>query len=111
MIDEVKRETLRAGVVDWVSIGEVYSLVAMRAPSMTETELKSTTFDAVQTLLHQGLMEIGDISHSGFQAWGGTLDSRLDRVSTFMGRGTDKEWGDDAWLCNTVGGDEIVGSD
>lgn len=56
--DEVKRETLRAGVVDWVSIGEVYSLVAARAPSMSETELKSTTFDAVRALLHQGLTEI-----------------------------------------------------
>jgi hypothetical protein len=111
LVDEVKQETLRAGIVDWVSIGEVYSLVAARAPSMSEAELKSATFDSVKALLHDRLTEIGNISSSGFQAWAGTLESHLEQVSRFIQSGTDKEWGDEVWLCNTASGDAMADGD
>jgi hypothetical protein len=102
------RETLRAGVVDWVSIGEVYSLVATSAPSRGEDELKSATFETVKALLHNELAKVGNISHSGFQAWDGTPESHLERISALIQSGTDKDWGDEAWLCNTARGDAVA---
>jgi hypothetical protein len=102
MISRLGLEVLKEGLDDWVPFAAVKG-AARRLGAASEAEARRRTADAVRELANQGLVEIGEVSQSGFSPWRGRLSELL------AGLDADADADDvdfSYWLSNTALGDE-----
>jgi hypothetical protein len=102
-------EMLIHGSDDWVQAAEVVSIITSLNLAEDDSEIKKVFFTAVGQVLESGVMEIGDLSDDGFQAWPENpnkvmekLNKRWDALNRLP-----KLW-ELCWLCNTQKGNEIA---
>jgi hypothetical protein len=107
-IEDIEKEVLSDGVIDWVMARSVaWSVHNDNDPDRT-TNTRATAIEVIRRLATRNLVEIGNVTESGFVPWMGSVDDRMARL--------DSEWprcimipevGNVCWISNTVEGDAI----
>lgn len=99
LIDELRTE-LEGDLIDysWI-IGTVKEFF----PADPEVPITAVAYDAVVSLLNEGVVEIGDAHEVNgrveFSSWSGSLEERKQRLEQVIGRlGTSPEMGEGFWL-------------
>ena len=110
MSDEVRYKVLLEGTDDWVPIGYLLRLVAVDAAGPDEARERAVS--VVRSLLHEGLVEVGEVPADGpFAAWSGTTEeiaARVERELRADMEGCSEQAGWCCWLSNTPAGDEMA---
>lgn len=105
MISNVERSILAAGVDDWVSLGEVASIVQGELEGNDPGDVQVLV--ALKHLVVEKLVELGDVAMGGFSAWDAPLDVTMVRVEELLRDSRDvRRYG--AWVSNTPEGDRVA---
>lgn len=105
MISPLALEILQAGLDDWVPLA---AIEGMAAHGCAQGDVREQSLAAISELAREGLVEIGEVSDSGFFGWDQPLDDALDRVREIWD-GTDRNtWGFSVWVSNTPAGDRVA---
>ncbi|MFF8861234.1 MULTISPECIES: hypothetical protein [unclassified Streptomyces] len=97
-------ELLEEGLDDWVPVDRLIGL-AQETVERSGRDFRDVARETLTQLLGRGLMEVGDLGESGFEAWTGTPDALVRRVVSTL---EEFDWlpqGGACWLANTAYGD------
>ncbi|MGV4983306.1 hypothetical protein ACVB8X_01945 [Streptomyces sp. NRAIS4] len=97
------RELLEEGLDDWVPVDRLVGL-AQETVEQSDRDFRDVATEALTQLVSGGLMEVGDLGESGFEAWNGTPDAIVKRVVSTL---EEFDWlpqGGACWLANTPHG-------
>jgi hypothetical protein len=102
-----EREVLMSGVDDWVDMLEVVSFVREATSGLDEAGALPLAIEVVKRLMHQGLVQVGDVGNEGFTPWSGStsaVERRLDEAATTVT--FPLRFSDVCWIQNTAAGHE-----
>jgi hypothetical protein len=103
----VQAEILMSGVDDWLHIPEVLSFVREAFPETDEPQALPLAIRAIEELLSQGLVEVGEIVDHEFVPWPGTVDEVKSRIDGAARKACFPiSFGDLFWVRNTPRGTE-----
>jgi hypothetical protein len=92
-------EVLRWGLVDWVELRRIHGYVVEENPGQPLTVIQNKTLDLIQSLVSEGMFELGELNDNcRFAAWDTPLDESLQRIREVYVTGFDDEqtW---PWFC------------
>ncbi len=105
-MDALLNKILMRGADDWVMACEVVSVAKAEGGASTEAEIRDLSIRLIRQLIKRGLVEIGDVTETGFRPWNLPVEEAMMRV--------ERDWrmlqrspslGDVCWLQNTPEGD------
>jgi len=102
--EEICHEILEEGLDDWVPVDRLVGL-ARELSEHRGVSHRGASEKVLAHLLHSGLVEVGDLGESGFEAWTDDADGAVRRVLQAL---DDVAWepaGGVCWLANTPAGD------
>jgi len=110
VLNALSKHLLIEGLDDWVMFGALYA--PFIGKTYTKDEFVTSMRAAVEPLLYDGLMVIGDLSSPlGFRAWDLSIPDSLDRAEA-MYRNDPKTvgqtWDWEVWLCLTPAGEVLA---
>jgi hypothetical protein len=81
-IYEVARKLLSCGLEDWLASQEIAAVVTKMGGPTDFQENKLESFQVLDYLAHEGLVEFGDLDASlpGFSPWGLPIEEALERA-------------------------------
>lgn len=94
------RELLEEGRDDWVPVDRLVGL-AQETAERSGRDFRDVAGEALTHLVSGGLMEVGDIGDSGFEAWSGAPDAVVKRVVSTLEEFGWLPQGGACWLANT----------
>ena len=97
-------DVLKRGLDDWVDAAELAHVVRSNGCS-TPTEVREIALMVIAELLHNELMQVGDVTYDGFKEWSVTSTEALDRIAREWNSGKGPNLGEICWLSNTEEGD------
>ena len=106
----VIKQTLEAGLDDWIYLDEIVGIVRGHDPDLTGQSLVMTVLDVVRFVLDHDLMQVGEIPN-GFVPWNLTTAQALSRVEAeWQPPGRELTISDICWLASTPAGDRLAES-
>ncbi|MFJ8085111.1 hypothetical protein ACIQ6Y_31390 [Streptomyces sp. NPDC096205] len=102
--EEIYRELLEEGLDDWIMVDQVLYLAGELAEQSGEPP-REVTERVLTHLVRGGLMNVGDLGETGFEAWSGDADSVVRRVLESLDAVDWHPAGGGCWLANTPAGD------
>lgn len=106
-LDDARSKILLRAREDWVSLGEARYLVGLTS-SGGPPELRELTLSAIESLVSDGLVELGDLQPQ-FERWGVDDATALRRVRDgWAVPGVELRPGDVCWLATTPAGDDLA---
>ena len=106
--DQCVNEILLAGSDDWVYLAEALRIVEVNTGEHPSSAMR-ITLDIVRELLEGDLVQVGDVTDVGFQAWKMSTDECLRRIEAECeALGREPSLGEICWLQNTEAGNRIV---
>ena len=102
-VDRVVNEVLRDGLDDWVLIDSL--LWSARRAAGEGNDFRILVRRALEVLLGDRLMQIGDLGENGFEAWTSSVDESVDRAVRECEAFDWLPMGAGCWLSNTAEGD------
>lgn len=106
-IESAIREILAEGVDDWVPVDRIIGLA--REIAVAEAgKFQSFAVRMIESLIGQGLMEVGEIGDSGFEQWNGDPGVLVARVIAICESFNWEPFGEACWLANTKKGNAWV---
>lgn len=107
--EEICREILEEGLDDWVPVDRMVGL-ARELSERCGVSHRDVTEKVLARLLHRGLVTVGDLGESGFEAWAGDADGVVRRVVQALDEVAWEPAGGVCWLANTSAGDREASS-
>ncbi|MGR4880275.1 hypothetical protein ACIPUC_12670 [Streptomyces sp. LARHCF249] len=105
--DDICRELLDEGLDDWVPVDLLVTLAYELSEQSGESE-RDIAARVLSHLLHSGLMQVGELGETGFEAWPEEADAAVRRVIEALDA---VEWDPElgvCWLANTPEADQLV---
>ncbi|MFE2868800.1 hypothetical protein [Embleya sp. NPDC059259] len=99
----IVRELLIEGLDDWLPVDRLLDVVRDSVKFEAE-DFRGNAMAVLKVLLQQGLMQVGDLGEDGFEAWSGTVESILDRLSAGLDHFDWAPLGAFCWIANTPRG-------
>ncbi|MFE9647270.1 hypothetical protein ACFYO0_24775 [Streptomyces sp. NPDC006365] len=101
--EEICREILEEGLDDWVPLDRLVGL-ARELSERRGVNHRDVSEKVLAHLLHSGLVTVGDLGESGFEAWTDDADGAVRRIMRAL---DDAGWepAGGCWLANTPVGD------
>lgn len=93
-------EILDDGDDDWVAIDSLIA-VAREYANVHGDDFRVISLELLRALLDEGLMEIGDLGETGFEAWPSTVDESVHRFKEGCESYNWEPMGALWWLANT----------
>ena len=103
-------DLLMRGCDDWVNAAEVTSVAKFTGHAQSEDEIRFLSLKLIHDVVHQGLMEIGDLPDQSrrLNLWPMTPEECLDRVEReWKALGRNPSLGEICWLQNTDKGNAL----
>ena len=104
---EIYRELLEEGIDDWLPVDRLIGLAGQLSAQSGEGR-RDLTEKLLGHLVRGGLMQVGDLGETGFEAWPGDADSAIRRVLESLDAVAWQPAGGGCWLANTAAGDREV---
>ncbi|MGW5608875.1 hypothetical protein ACWEWI_22750 [Streptomyces sp. NPDC003753] len=96
-------ELLEEGLDDWVPVDRLVGL-AQETVEHSGRDFREVATETLTQLVSGGLMQVGDLGDSGFEAWSGTPDDIVRRVVSTLEGFDWRPQGGACWLANTAHG-------
>jgi hypothetical protein len=106
--EKIRRALLREALVDWVNLHEVDYFVRVSVPAQDPAAVVEIGLKVVRQLASEGLIRLGEIADTGYQAWHGPLEVDLERIRQGWRSGERGAWGNFVWLSLTDAGKELA---
>ncbi|MFK0017385.1 hypothetical protein [Streptomyces sp. NPDC091027] len=105
--DSICQELLEEGLDDWVPVDLLVALASETSQESGES-MRGITARVLSRLLHCGLMQVGELGETGFEAWPEENDSAVRRVVEALDAVMWHPALGVCWLANTPEADRLV---
>ncbi len=109
-VQECIAEITARGTDDFVSILEIAGIVEFRIDKKIDIVVKRMSMTVIKEVLHQGLMEVGDLQGEGgcFRKWEMSEREAMEEIDRIWDiNKPDSIWGWSCWFQNTAKGNEM----
>ncbi|MCO5968918.1 hypothetical protein [Actinoallomurus soli] len=104
---EIADEVLREGADDWVPLDSLI-WYARESASNSGSDFKRLAIEALEFLLSEELVLVGDLGESGFEPWATSTTKTIERIVAACESTDWKPSGGLCWLSTTPKGDQRV---
>jgi len=102
-------DLLIRGLDDWIQAAEVASVVRMMMGAESSQVIRELSLQLIQTLLEEGLVEIGTVEEGGFEPWGLPTEKAMRRIERhWSARPSGPGLGEVCWLNLTAKGQTLA---
>ncbi|MEU6310699.1 hypothetical protein [Streptomyces sp. NPDC047014] len=105
--DSICQELLEEGLDDWVPVDLLVALAFEMSQESGES-MRDITARVLSRLLHSGLMQVGELGETGFEAWPEENDAVVRRVIEALETVKWEPALGVCWLANTPEADRLV---
>ncbi|MGH3958657.1 hypothetical protein [Mycobacterium sp.] len=104
-------EVLLRGLIDWVALERIHSIVAEENAGQPLSVIQDTVLELIRSLVSDGLYVVGELNESSrFEAWDTPLAESIQRIRDVYTTNfdDDAEWWFYSWLAITEKGWQVA---